>query len=52
MKIGDLVRYLGDGDIGVITRIDEGGMYSVQFVSGDTCDCVVYSELEVINENR
>ena len=51
MKIGDLVRYLGDGDIGVITRIDEDGMYSVQFVSGDTCDCV-YSELRVISENR
>ena len=51
MKIGDLVRYLGDGDIGVITRIDEEGMYCVQFVSGQVCDCV-HSELRVIDENR
>jgi hypothetical protein len=51
VKIGDLVRYLGDGDVGVITRIDEDGMYCVQFVSGATCDCV-YSELRIINENR
>ena len=51
MKIGDLVRYRGDGDIGVITRIDEDGYYYVEFVSGYTCDCV-YSELRVINENR
>jgi len=50
VKIGDLVRYRGDGDIGVITRIDEDGMYGVQFVSGYTCD-YVYSELRVINEN-
>ena len=51
MKIGDLVRYLGDGDIGVIIRIDEDGMYGIQFVSGESCDCV-YSELRVIDENR
>ena len=51
MKIGDLVRYLGDGDMGLITHVDENGMYHVQFVSGETCECV-YSELEVINENR
>jgi len=51
MKIGDLVRYLDDGDIGVIIRIDEVGLYYVQLVSGETCDCV-YSELRVINENR
>jgi hypothetical protein len=51
MKVGYLVRYLGDGDIGVITRIDEYGMYWVQFVSGGSCDCV-HSELRVINESR
>ena len=51
MQIGDLVKYLGDGDIGVITHIDEDGVYYVQFVSGETCDCV-YSELRIINEDR
>ena len=51
MKVGDLVKYLGDGDIGVITHIDEDGVYYVQFVSGETCDCV-YSELRIINEDR
>jgi len=51
VQVGDLVRYASDGDIGLITRIDEDGYYIVQFVSGETCECV-YSELEVINENR
>ena len=51
MKIGDLVRYLGDGSIGLITDIDEDGYYYVQFVSGQVCECV-YSELRVISESR
>ena len=51
MKPGDLVRYVSDGDIGLITRIDEDGYYLVQFVSGQVCECI-YSELEVINEAR
>ena len=51
MQVGDLVRYASDGDIGLITRIDEDGYYIVQFVSGQVCECI-YSELEVLSEAR
>ena len=47
MKVGDLVRYVDDGDFGVITSIDKNGYYCVEFVSGQTTDCI-FSELEQI----
>ena len=31
MKVGDLVRYVGDGDIGVITSIDKNGMMRIEW---------------------
>ena len=51
MKVGDLVRYHYDGDIGIITEVN-GSMcdpYYVQWADGQ-CGYHIASELEVINE--
>ena len=51
MKIGDLIRYIDDGDIGIIIDyLPEEGYYKVLFKTGMVMDDLLYSELEVINE--
>lgn len=53
MKVGDLVRYHYDGDIGIITEVD-GSMsdpYCVQWADG-TEGYHIASELEVLDESR
>ncbi len=46
-KVGQLVRYVEDGDVGIITSIEENGNYWVEFASGQTADCLC-SELEEV----
>mgnify|MGYP003147328065 CR=1 FL=1 len=47
-KVGQLVRYVEDGDVGIITSIEENGNYWVEFASGQTADCLC-SELEAVS---
>ena len=52
MKIGDLVRDIEDGDVGIIVGIDDiNDLYTVMRSSGLT-DSMWGEELEVINESR
>ena len=56
MKVGDLVVYRYDGDIGIITHIDEWGHYSISFASGsqlpDAVDGEVISLEDYVDEKR
>ena len=53
MQVGDLVKYHHDGDIGIITEVNESSCdpYFVQWASGEE-GYHIASELEVIDENR
>jgi len=51
MKVGDLVKYRHDGDIGIITERNRHLEYFVEWASG-TNGYHIESELEVINESR
>ncbi len=52
MKVGDLVRYNEDGDIGIITEVGADlGDYYVQWADG-TEGYHVESEMEVLDESR
>ena len=51
MKIGSLVTYNEDGDIGIITEVDNDGEFYVQWADG-TEGYHIESEMEVINESR
>ena len=52
MKVGDLVRYNEDGDIGIITEVNNHlDDYYVQWADG-TEGYHIESEMEVINESR
>jgi len=39
VKIGDLVRWWGDGDLGTIIRIEDNGDYLVFFFKGVISPC-------------
>ena len=49
MKVGDLVRYRDDGDIGVVTEVDFAGMAHIHWAS-DFEGWHIASEVEVIDE--
>ena len=52
MKVGDLVRYRDDGDIGIITEVYMlGEEFHVQWADG-TDGYHIASEMEVINGSR
>ena len=52
MKVGDLVRDIEDGDLGIVIAVcDLNDLYTVMRFSGLTDD-MWGEELEVINENR
>ena len=51
MKVGDLVRWWGEGDFGMIIEIQSDGAYLVQFFSGLQVPCTE-SEIGVISESR
>ena len=49
LKVGDLVRWEADGDIGIVIMVDIeiSGDYKIQWVGG-CCDWHMLSELEVL----
>ena len=47
MKIGDLVKYYGDGDTGIVLDIDATGMFFIYWSDGKD-GWHVHSELEVV----
>jgi hypothetical protein len=51
MKVGSLVRYRDDGDIGVVTKVDFAGMMHIHWRS-DFEGWHIASEVEVISESR
>ena len=52
MKVGDLVRYRHDGDIGIITEVYmRNEEFYVQWADG-TEGYHIESEMEVLNESR
>ena len=48
MKVGDLVTYNEDGDIGIITEVDNDGEFYVQWADGKE-GYHIESEMEVIH---
>ena len=36
MKVGDLIRWKEDGDIGIVYRLCDEDIFYIWFVSGDT----------------
>ena len=51
MQVGDLVKYDGDGDIGIIIEVCYDGDYHVMWADGKQ-GWHVFSEIEVINASR
>ena len=51
MKVGDLVRYRHDGDIGIITERNRHLEFFVEWAGGEY-GYHLESELEVIDESR
>ena len=51
MNVGDLVRYRHDGDIGIITEVDNDGEFYVQWADG-TEGYHIESEMEVLDGSR
>jgi uncharacterized protein YodC (DUF2158 family) len=49
MRIGTIVRYKDDGDLGIVTEIDATGMYHVKWSDGKE-GWQLRSEMEVICE--
>ena len=47
MKVGDLVRYNEDGDIGIITEVDNDGEFWIVWADGSE-GYHVASEMEVL----
>ena len=47
MKVGDLVKYDGDGDTGIVLDIDATGMFFIHWSDGKE-GWHIHSELEVV----
>ena len=49
MKVGDLVKVIYDGTLGLIVRIEDGARPWIYLRTGE---CFKANKLEVINESR
>ena len=48
MKVGDLVRWWSNKDLGMIIKDDGGGEYFVYFLNGVTCWCIKSEIIPVV----
>jgi len=53
VKVGDLVRHVGDGDLGFILSVEEGSEfpYLVRWLNDPSC-LMTGKALELISENQ
>ena len=52
MKVGDLVRWWNDGDLGIIIKDEGGGEYLVYSLNGVTSWCIKSEIIPVVKAQK